>query len=497
MDGRWTTVHYGRRPRRNPQPSRDWGYGRPTGWRARAPSLPYRREYSPHPNQPVPPPRATWFSGPRYRSYADVVRQGVFHPARTGFPARSGGPEVRRQAADPTFGRLIRKIYAVTKTVHHLQNVAPKPGKEEPRMITRMVEVLSGMIKPAAPTRQTSDLITGNAKNWGHNTCLILMEHYEKCLEEFLEDLSGFLTPDWKGAFEVAVRWARKNLPRISQDAIDHTEALIAARLEGRNPIGVPQQQTTTASQTQDPAQDQPKTRDPARVPRGRNATSAQTQDQAQKVTVATNTGDQDQQPRDQTDWFQVPSPSSSTAGDPPQDRREVRGRYRRIRGAMLTEDSIVEDPEPTHQDGKRETSVHHSPTHSELEALFDELHEEEEEGRARASTPQGSVVRTVAQVHRESDEEGSEDEEFVDSPDRFVQQGPPRFGVFRHPNTQRKLTDWSLDVYRKILIVGDSNLAMFPDFFNRDLQVESFPGSHFRHAQAHGKDGSTTGSGG
>ncbi|KAE8277358.1 hypothetical protein D5F01_LYC24725 [Larimichthys crocea] len=240
----------------------------------------------------------------------------------------------------------------------------------------------------------------------GHNTCLILMEHYEKCLEEFLEDLSGFLTPDWKGAFEVAVRWARKNLPRISQDAIDHTEALIAARLEGRNPIGVPQQQTTTASQTQDPAQDQPKTRDPARVPRGRNATSAQTQDQAQKVTVATNTGDQDQQPRDQTDWFQVPPPSSSTAGDPPQDQREVRGRHRRIRGAMLTEDSIVEDPEPTHQDDERETLVHHSPTHSELEALFDELHEEEEEGRAGASTPQGSVVRTVAQVHRESDEE-------------------------------------------------------------------------------------------
>lgn len=44
---------------------------------------------------------------------------------------------------------------------------------------------------------------------------------------------------------------------------------------------------------------------------------------------------------------------------------------------------------------------------------------------------------------------------------------------------------DWALDVNRKCLIVGDSSLCSLPDYFNRDLQIESFPGSHFRHAQA------------
>ncbi|KAE8281160.1 hypothetical protein D5F01_LYC20134 [Larimichthys crocea] len=465
----WTTVRYGRR-RKPQQSSRDWGYGRPSGWRASAPSLPYRRKFFPHPNQPAPPPRATWFSGPRYRSYADVVRQGVFQPARSRFPARSGEPEVRRQAADPTFGRLIRKIYAVTKTVHHLQNVAPKPGKEEPRMITRMVEVLSGMIKPAAPTRRTSDLIAGNAMNWGHNTCLILMEHYEHGLEEFLEDLTGFLTPDWKRAFEVAVSTDGGSEPNrgsrtTNRDGITQT----------RDP---PQEQR----QTRDPTQDQPQTQDPTGAPRRQNATPARTQDRPQRRSAATNTEDQDQCPQDQQEWFQVASSSRSTTEDSPQDRREIRGRCRRTRGTVLTEDSIVADPEPIHRDGERNTSTHHSPTHSELEALFDELHREEEEAGAGALTPQDGLGTTVAQVHQELDEE---DDEFVDSPDHFVQRGPPRFRVFRHPRTQRKLTDWNLDVFKKWLIVGDSNLATFPEFFNRNLQVECFPGSHFRHAQA------------
>ncbi|KAE8281161.1 hypothetical protein D5F01_LYC20135 [Larimichthys crocea] len=447
----WTTVRYGRR-RKPQQSSRDWGYGRPSGWRASAPSLPYRRKFFPHPNQPAPPPRATWFSGPRYRSYADVVRQGVFQPARSRFPARSGEPEVRRQAADPTFGRLIRKIYAVTKTVHHLQNVAPKPGKEEPRMITRMVEVLSGMIKPAAaPTRRTSDLIAGNAMNWGHNTCLILMEHYEHGLEEFLEDLTGFLTPDWKRAFEVAVRWARKNLPRISQDAIDHTEALITARMEGQNPTGVPERQTGTASH---------------------------------------------------------PGPTSRAAPDPGPNTGPAPGSYR---GSQAAERNSSSDPRPATEEvschqhrgpgsvppgpagvvpGRILIKIHNGgfpPRIGEksgggLEALFDELHREEEEAGAGAPTPQDGLGTTVAQVHQELDEE---DDEFVDSPDHFVQRGPPRFRVFRHPRTQRKLTDWNLDVFKKWLIVGDSNLATFPEFFNRNLQVECFPGSHFRHAQA------------
>lgn len=426
----------------------------------RAPSFPFRRETVPFPNQPAPPPRATRYAGPRYRSYADAVRQ----PAWRGFPPRDRGQDVRRQPADPQFGRLVRKIHAVVKTVHHLQNVSLKPGKAEPRMISRMVEVLSNMIKPAAPSQRTRDLIYGNAKNWGHTTYLILMEHYENRLEEFLEELTGILTPDWKAAFQVAARWARRNLQRISQDVIDHAEALITARLDGDDPGPAPGPLQTVAAvqvQTQGP-----------RVP-------------TRKRTAATMTDAVDHQPEQPADWHHPPSP----AADPepavhlPRDRREKQRDGRRARVMIATEDSILQDAQPDQPDEVRvlEASTH-TPTHSELEALFDELQAEEERGDARASTPQTSGERMV-QVHRE--ESHTDGELFVDSFDHFTQPGPRRYKVYRHLNTQKKLTDWCLEVVRKWLIIGDSNLSSLPDYFNKDLQIDSFPGSHFRHAQA------------
>ena len=54
-----------------------------------------------------------------------------------------------------------------------------------------------------------------------------------------------------------------------------------------------------------------------------------------------------------------------------------------------------------------------------------------------------------------------------------------------RHLNTLRKLKDWSLCVRKKFLIIGDSNVARFPPFQNQDLQVDSYPGATFRHAEA------------
>ncbi|KAM7396088.1 hypothetical protein PAMP_019160 [Pampus punctatissimus] len=435
----WTEVRYGRRRQRARQPW-DQAYGRPTGWKDRAPPIPRRRwETFSYPNQPVPPPRAPPYAGPRYRSYADVVRQRGPRPARRWFSSQDGGTEIRRQAADPQFGRLIRKLHAVIKTVHHLQNVVLEPGKAEPRMISRMVGILSDMIKPAAPTRHTADMIVGNAKNWGHNTYLILREHYETGLEDLLQQFTGILIPDWKSAFEVAVRWARRNLPRITQSVIDHAEALITAKQ-------VDARSTTTA---QVPQQTEPRPRvqnqDP-QAPAVRKIAAKATSDQAVQHT--------DQQ----TDWH-LPPPQTNV---PPQDQRGLR---RRSRGRTPTEDSLLQEgPEqPDEQEAVEDRT--HTPTHSELEALFDELQaEEDEEG--------------TAALDREEDI-------FVDSPDRFTQPDPQRYGPYRHPTTQRKMTDWSLRVSRKYLIMGDSNVGNLPEHFNKDVQIESFPGAHFRHAQA------------
>ena len=54
-----------------------------------------------------------------------------------------------------------------------------------------------------------------------------------------------------------------------------------------------------------------------------------------------------------------------------------------------------------------------------------------------------------------------------------------------RHPRTYRKLQDWSLEVRRKTLIIGDSNLSRIPPFTNTHTQVDSFPGATFHHITA------------
>lgn len=53
-----------------------------------------------------------------------------------------------------------------------------------------------------------------------------------------------------------------------------------------------------------------------------------------------------------------------------------------------------------------------------------------------------------------------------------------------RHLNTGNKLRDWSLCIREKNLIIGDSNVARFPPFQVKDLQVDSYPGATLRHAE-------------
>ena len=265
MEDGWHVVHYGKRRRNNGAPPRDWDYGRTGGQKARAPTFSNRRWFqSVPPYQPAPPPAPTRFPGPR-TPYAEAARQSPQTPF--GRRVSNTYPHVQRQAAGVQLGLLIRKTYKVIRLAHHLQNMSPHEDKPWPAMINRMVNTLTGMIKPALPSQRTKDLITGNALNWGHTTSLILMEHYEASLEDSLRDLVGGPTANWKEAFQVASRWARRNLDRITQAGLDHAEALITARLRGEQqpqalapqPRAMPVQTPPTQTETQAPPQPKPR----------------------------------------------------------------------------------------------------------------------------------------------------------------------------------------------------------------------------------------------
>ena len=61
---------------------------------------------------------------------------------------------------------------------------------------------------------------------------------------------------------------------------------------------------------------------------------------------------------------------------------------------------------------------------------------------------------------------------------------GSDLYSVHRNLTTTNKSVDWKLTVVKPILFIGDSNLSRFPPFSNSDIQVESFPGANFFHAQ-------------
>ena len=166
--------------------------------------------------------------GPGTRTYAEVAA------------GTSRDDEVRRIPADPVLKRLIRELYSVLKVSHHLSNVALGSHEDGPHTINKMVATLATMIKPAVPNQTTHLLIEGAAREWGHSVCLVLRQHYEDCLEGLYGGLRGLLTDSWEEAFEVAIRWARRNLPRITRETVNSARTRLTTSWEqDRDPTGI------------------------------------------------------------------------------------------------------------------------------------------------------------------------------------------------------------------------------------------------------------------
>lgn len=166
--------------------------------------------------QPAPRPR---------RGPSNQNGRYVFVPA----DARNAAPPHRVQSDDPDFTNKVRVMNRLIKAVHHLSNVS---REDHPPSLDRITHNLATIIKPAAPNLQTQTLIDGNARNWAFTTILILREHYQKNIDSEIHKLMQFPSPDWRGPFEIATTWAKRNLGRrLRQDTLDRAQAVIIARL--------------------------------------------------------------------------------------------------------------------------------------------------------------------------------------------------------------------------------------------------------------------------
>lgn len=379
-------------------------------------------------------------------------------------------------------------------------------------MITKMVDHLITMIRPAAPTPQTMQMIQGNAENWGYNTLTILMDHYKEGLDQALTDLDKLLMPEWKTAFQVATRWARRKLPRLTRDAIDHAEAVITERViasEGREvqEAALTEERTTAAVQTEQEGPQREKSPEaplpapPAVRPKRPALKSASTMTYPQDFSASEG--------EEELQWYQAPRErqaaiprgyrrSSGSSDDdelpsfqaprgkqssPKVQRHIAMPHTRTIRGQIL--DLPPEEDQPDLIDWHAvETPAPIPPR--DFPSGFFEVRIEGEDSEPQSPVPSNkssscripTPVQHIVMVHREQQQDRDT------SLSQSLNNSEPCFQPRRHRATAQKSADWDLVVEKKWLLMGDSNLSHLPDHSFQDLQIEAFPGGHFRHAQ-------------
>lgn len=390
--------------------------------------------------------------------------------------------------------QLVRQLHTVIRLVHHLQNVTPKEGREEPRMIVRMVDNLASMIKPALPTPETLDLILGNSKNWGYTTLMILEEHYSKQIDVMKGELAAEMSLDWKECFQMAVRRARRDLPHITQEVLDHAEAPVTTCVAtATERVPQPAGREATEDRERGSVQAQP----PPRTIEMAQQTEPQPLKQRVSVQVlrpAELRQDMGTMTEERSFWTPAPSQAIQQEAQVQEEARPaspLQQRPPRARGArqgcvIPESDSLLEleEVDSSHDGGQGSQPalvVEESPRHSLLEEREDEVRQDRTP--ILVPTSQRSREDPGAPGDAQDDAGGSlvmdsssEQQNLTSTPKQY-------YSVKRHIHTERKMIDWGLSIRKKWVFLGDSNLARFPAHVLPDLQIDS--GANFRHGQA------------
>ncbi len=437
------------------------------------------------------------------------------------------------QSDDPDFTEKVRIIYRIIKSNHHLKNVS---GKEPPPTIRKTTANLAGFIKPASPTDITQTLLEGNAKNWEHNAILILKQHYEENMSGEILDLAEFPTQEWEGPFQVASAWAHRNLGRrLKAETLHDAKAFLKANLTKHPPSATADEQGPAAAKTAPPAATAAAGAaavDPAPpVTTGRPVTvQAMVHTHTTTATMTDQRGgdwspfmaDQEEEhlspplspvpyspppprsprsPHPPIPLFPLFTPRESQARTPEREPQPQAGDD--AQEAVTAATGTAPPPGPPHnpcvrqddtgieaEGASEDTGLHSSSNRPESLILRPTPTDAKVSSRAPgSSTPQPPCREdqgvTAAPRVITDEQPPEEDEDLLHLTDSQLTSHTPTRRPTRHVSTTRKMQDWGLCVRNRCLIIGDSNLARFPPFRIQDVQVDSYPGATFLHAEA------------
>ncbi|KAI4885160.1 hypothetical protein NFI96_007463 [Prochilodus magdalenae] len=409
-------------------------------------------------------------------------------------PTQNTQPAAQHNTNSPEYKKftaLVRQLYNLLRSHHHLEKVADP--NSEPPTFSRLTHYLSEVVKPANMTPLTKTLLEGNAKNWAYTTRLILLDHYKAHIEKETEALRATGAEGWEAALKVAIRWYQRGYPKKHSagpiktlETFLKTLGQVTEWWKGREGSGnTPVEEGPFTEEDFPPLPQRVEASPPRSTPWiGLSPFPVALPPRPPKKTIKekgiSTQGLKENNPavvhpEDHSDLFQIElCPMTQGAAIPP----------------------LIHEP-------RAETGCK-TPAVVEVHAEYATSPQMEEANQGPPATPiqatgvvpespivpqdneQGdilSVLDPLASSPREEREVSRLSPPSIE-PVRVQIDPPATFRPVKHPPTKRKLLTWAFKAHKPICIIGDSNLARIPEHNFGDVQIDSYPGGTFRHAE-------------
>ena len=415
----------------------------------------------------------------------------------------------------------------------------------EPAGMVRTMRSLEAVIKPANPNPATQLMLYGNARNWLHTSLQILENHYEKTIQEKEIIIKQLAKNSWEEAWKVAIRWTKKNLKKVKVGTILEASKKITELLQGHGEPNPTSESNIEPAITEHLT---PSLKTHTKNNKKRGQTTMQTANAKKIRVEGNNPKVLGTVPPNGISNNPEPGTEFSSPQTKKVHQREVVPNLeptgpKEIDGFFFEEDfpplptpqgpPLIFQTLLTSKQGPRPLTTKNP---CAIENMAMEIEPYPFSGTVTKKTPHQEPHRSpkrMVLIHQPLPESPGQFSKFpfppieeedciiipdevpnlVEEEDRIIipdkvpnlqvevpnllveEQGrnlfhiamgtpPTTFKPTRHLNTKRKMVDWGLVAKRKWLIVGDSNLSRIPSFQTPDMQIESYPGATFLHAE-------------
>jgi len=422
----------------------------------------------------------------------------------------NGSSEQLTQRPGPTIDLVLtKKYFKLLQALHHTEILTDSLTKNSaPPGMVRQVDKLTAFIKPSSPNQTTLEKVKLNTLDWMNVNMSILREHYDQVIAEGIRELG-----EWDvEAFDRAVSWAKTRYKRkFTATSVGTLRSLLhctdrapvveplSAQFDTDFPPLLSNPQPPRHSPTafpplaQHPCDPQQQGLGLASGTQNKKAnntdtavTGALAHNSASRVVTAITIIPEHLQNISFAlgeDSFEMPLPEENDKGEVERDQTEDVGRnlttvreleknrvgHRLYSNVVLPCSNGISSFSPSpppdlEQKGSRAVKEQTLPKQTTKGG---------DTNMMMGHTPKGYFDQSDTQ---------SESPHFktLNLPGESATDTRPE--PTRHPNTDRKTTDWTLRVDKPIAVLGDSNLSRIPTFRDPRLQVDSFPGATFHH---------------